>query len=783
MWGFGPVSAAAASAASHGPHSFPPHSSHPSHSVPRPPLDDSSMAISHFAATNTLSSTSSLSLSPFPSHTSHTSVLRRRSRAEKDDSSDDDDSDDELDDGDEIDSDDDDAATQRARSNSVHSKRIKLSNLMPLAFTATSLSPPFYPSSRASNAATSSPSSLFAPVRPARSRSMGDGSVFNENNGHSASNSPPSLNLQSPPRSPLRRLAASANTASADTTATLLPPTSPSSTASSTNGATSKRVPLQIIPPASLARTRSSGSLFSPRSHTTQFLAPPAVTHSPRAVQPDCQHSPLESLFTRLTMEDVRVRGWGDGMDERGAGQGGVRGFRGRRNSGGGGGEHRRSFSMTLSPAMAQSIVRSGGVDSSPLKLIAEEDDEAIDMRTPPPARRSVSPLATPWLVRVDSAEDMHDSLQFDSSSTSASPPTALTGDSMLHFFHQLRLDANDWTTLALAWRWKCKQGGVIYRSEFIDGMRAMGCETIEQLQSEVTRLKEQLLDVGHRSDYKDFFAFVFHFVRRTHETNRRTIAMDTACRLLESLLRARYSVHVERLCRYMREVGGGAGSRGAAGRVTFDQWQSLLDWIENMDLEYLGYEEDNSCWPVMLDDFIEWMRQHDKPTMARYEAKRQERIAQRQLNTTNPSPASSSFSSYPAFPYPHSSDSIVDRITRLRVEHSTDSLPQSPSSSSSFTGSSVSAATSITPRRSSLSVRVPRPSSIEAVSLDSDDMPQPQHHALGGGGSVGGELDASMLSRSLPSIGSISDLQNEVDRLQQGGRTFAWDRGEAMSD
>ena len=727
------------------------------------------MAISHYPAT-----ANHLAASAYPSHAAHTSILRRRSRAEKDDSSDDgDDSEDELDDNEASESDDDDRLP-RARAHSVQSKRVKLSSLLPLAFTATSLSPPFHPSSRAGNAVAGSSSSLLPPMRPGRSRSMGDGSAFAHGNGHS-SGSPPALTLQSPPRSPLHHSAAAANHATANGAAASLSPSSPSTTPSATSSAGGKRVPLHIIPPSTFGRTRSSGALFSPRSHTTQFLAPPAVTHSPRAVQPDSQHSPLETLFTRLTMEDAR-RGWGEGMEERAAGQG-TKGLRARRGSGG---EHRRSFSMTLSPAMAQSIARSGSVDTSPLKLIAEEDDETADMHTPPPSRLSVSPLATPWLVRVDSAEDMQDHLTADSSA-SATPPTALTGDSILHFFHQLRLDANDWTTLALAWRWQCKHNGVIYRSEFIDGMRAMGCETIEQLQSEVNRLKEQLLDGSQRSQYKDFFAFVFHFVRRTHETNRRTIPMDVACRLLESLLRSRYEVHVERLCRYMREVGCASGGRASTARVTFDQWQSLLDWCQLMDVEYQGYEEDNSCWPVMLDDFIEWMRQHDKPAMARYDSKRQERITQRQL-TNCPTPASS-HSSYPNFPHPHQSDSIVDRITRLRVEHTVE--PLAPSTSAFVTSSP----TSLTPRRSTLSVRVPRPSSIEAVSLDSDDMPRPQpnHTLAGGGGSgergLGGELDASMLSRSLPSIGSIIDLHEDVDKLHQAGRTFGWDRSEAMSD
>ena len=765
MWAFAPAPSAANSPASH--HTY---ATHATLTRPRAHVDDDSMSISHFPPTNIHSAPSPLSLSPFPPHTSHTSILRRRSRAEKDDSSDDDDSDDDLDDDNGVDSDDDGDGFAR-RSGSSQSKRVKLSALMPLAFTSTSLSPPFQPSSRAGSTVNGS-SSLWAPVRPARSRSMGDGN----GNGLGA-NSPPSLTLQSPPRSPLHHAATAVSTVGADSGSSSLPPLSPSSAAAAASSVSGKRVPLQIIPPASLARTRSSGSLFSPRSHTTQFLAPPAVTHSPRAVQPDSQHSPLETLFTRLTMEDAsRARGWSDGMDDRGVGYS-IKGFRARRGSGGGGGEHRRSFSVTLSPAMAQSITRSGGVDASPLKLIAEEDDEAAGMQTPPPARRSVSPLATPFLVRVDSAEEMHDNLSPDSSSASASPPSALTGDSILHFFHQLRLDANDWTTLALAWRWKCKQGGVIYRSEFIDGMRAMGCETIEQLQSEVERLKEQLLQPGHRSEYKDFFAFVFHFVRRTHETSRRTIPMDTACRLLESLLSSRYEVHVRRLCRYMREGGGG---RATTARVTFDQWQSLLDWVENMDVEYMAYEEENSCWPVMLDDFIEWMRQHDKPTMARYEARRQERITQRQL--ADPEPSASSFSSYPTFTHPHQSDSIVDRITRLRVEHTAE--PLLPASPSVAVPSALSTVSSLTPRRSSLSVRVPRPSSIEAVSLDSDDMPRPYYHSQAGGG-MGGELDASMLSRSLPSIGTISDLHEEADpdRAEQGGRTFAWDRGDSMSD
>ena len=102
------------------------------------------MAISHFP-TISLHSAAPPSFPVQP----HASILHRRSRAEKDESSDEGDSDDDLDFHEALDSSEDEDSLQQSRAaNRARSKRVKLNSLTPLAFTATSLSPPFQPSSR-----------------------------------------------------------------------------------------------------------------------------------------------------------------------------------------------------------------------------------------------------------------------------------------------------------------------------------------------------------------------------------------------------------------------------------------------------------------------------------------------------------------------------------------------------------------------------------------------------------------------------------------------------------
>ena len=394
----------------------------------------------------------------------------------------------------------------------------------------------------------------------------------------------------------------------------------------------------------------------------------------------------------------------GGGLPKGGAGAGG-RGF--GRGGGGGGkkGEHRRSLSISISPATAAKVG-----DGSPGATLGEGEGQGVG------GGRSPQPPPS-WLVRVDSAGEMADS----ASTASATAPSVLTGPPMIHFFHQLRLHENDWTTLALAWKWNCSTGGIIYRHEFVQGMRSMGCASIEELQERVAELRGQL--EAEPALYRAFFSFIFNFVRKTQESNRKTIGLDTARRLLQSLLASRYPQHLQPFARYLEGL-----SEGRVGtRMTYDQWMSVLDWCEQMDEGYTKYEQEGS-WPVLLDDFIDWMRLHQPNRMRAYEEREERRARSSSTRRT-----------------------VVDRLHRMHMEgeakeeegEGEGEAPPSPPST----------------HRSSLSVRVPRPSSIDALSLDSDD-----HRLSWSRGHEG-------LSRSLPSLPSLDvRLASSPGPTRRGG-------------
>ena len=694
---------------------------------------------------------SSMGLLSLPSFAARHSVLRRRSRAEKDDSSDDDD--DEQDGAAAADEDSDDEGDDGGASSSYgrsprftaqhphpQFKRVKLTSLLPLSFDTSPASPPLaaFPPPLATSASLGPAASGPWPARPTRSRSLGDCGT-----GRRSSASLDS----SPPCSPT--LLAAASPASVSSTSPSFASTFPSSAA--------RRSPLKIIPPSSIARVRSVLP-FSPRSHAhSQYLLPPTVNHSPRAALPlpaDASSHPLENLFTRLTMQEPPWQGK-EGREGKGE-----RGFTHavRQEEKTGRGEHRRSLSVVFSPAAAAAV---GGPETASR---AKEEVKSPLPSAPPSS----------WLVRVDSVDDMHDAMAFsasaavdsapssapgssDSVSTTSgsSPPSVLTGNQMIHFYHQLRLHESDWTTLALAWRWRCGTGGLITRDEFVRGMQSMGCLTLEQLEAQVRRLRAELEQEDNSALYKEFFHFVFNAVRSAQPSNRRTIHVSTALGLLQSLLLQRYPQHMQPFTRFLSSL---AATRPTT-RITFDQWASLLDWCRQIDPAYLAYEEEGS-WPVLMDEFIDWMRRNEPETMRKYEERRREREQDSAKQRAAAAAGQLAKQAEAAGDASGLSRSVVEEMSRMRVDGSSAGVAHDRDET--FMPDAE-----LSPqRRSSLRVRVPRLANIDAVSLDSDDHRHHQHSQLR-------QLDSAKLylSRSLPSLPSLdarlssSPLPSRSDR------------------
>jgi len=95
--------------------------------------------------------------------------------------------------------------------------------------------------------------------------------------------------------------------------------------------------------------------------------------------------------------------------------------------------------------------------------------------------------------------------------------------------------------------------------------------------------------------------SFFTYFREGTH----RTLDKGLVIALQELVLKDR--VDGKRLAswtRFLEELTGDNYSR-----ITLDQWTSFLDFcFECQDLD-VDYDDENSAWPVLIDDYVDYMK------------------------------------------------------------------------------------------------------------------------------------------------------------------------------
>lgn len=137
---------------------------------------------------------------------------------------------------------------------------------------------------------------------------------------------------------------------------------------------------------------------------------------------------------------------------------------------------------------------------------------------------------------------------------------------------------------------------------QWINGCRHLRVDSVDKMKALLPALDTGFLD---RSDYKDFYKFCFFFNRQgTH----RTLDKDLVIALLPMTLNGR--IKEERLstfCDFLTETRDEAYSR-----ITLDQWTSFLDFCYECE-DISDYDEATSAWPVLVDEYVEYMEKKQK--------------------------------------------------------------------------------------------------------------------------------------------------------------------------
>eukprot|EP01082_Thalassiosira_pseudonana_P009686 g8470.t1 g8470 contig3:176842-177812(+) len=140
----------------------------------------------------------------------------------------------------------------------------------------------------------------------------------------------------------------------------------------------------------------------------------------------------------------------------------------------------------------------------------------------------------------------------------------------------------SDIRVLVLLWKLGAsKKPAEIQREEWMAGCHRLNFDSLEKLRGLVPSLDMGFLDM---EEFKDFYKFCFQFNRQgTHKTLRQRPKQSTD----ESY-----------------------------AKITLDQWRSFLDFSLEFgsDEELLsGYDEGESAWPVLIDEYVEFVEKMSK--------------------------------------------------------------------------------------------------------------------------------------------------------------------------
>ncbi|KAI5639529.1 cullin binding domain-containing protein [Phthorimaea operculella] len=180
---------------------------------------------------------------------------------------------------------------------------------------------------------------------------------------------------------------------------------------------------------------------------------------------------------------------------------------------------------------------------------------------------------------------------------TTVTEPDVLGPEGMEKFCSDIGVDPENVVMLVIAYKMGAKQMGYFTQEEWLKGLTELQCDSAHKLQNKLEYLRGLLSDPYV---FKAIYRYSYDFAR---DKDQRSLDTATARALLGVLL-PRWSLRAA-----LNEFLSGSGARERRYRVVNrDQWCNILEFSRTVDTSLSNYDADGA-WPVMLDEFVEWVR------------------------------------------------------------------------------------------------------------------------------------------------------------------------------
>ncbi|KAG8372617.1 hypothetical protein BUALT_Bualt12G0085300 [Buddleja alternifolia] len=161
-----------------------------------------------------------------------------------------------------------------------------------------------------------------------------------------------------------------------------------------------------------------------------------------------------------------------------------------------------------------------------------------------------------------------------------------------------LQVDHTDVRILMLAWKMKAQKQGYFTQDEWRRGLKALKVDTINKLKKTLPELEREVLKV---ENFEDFYQFAFGYCLT--EEKQKCLDIESTCILIDLVLGLKYQPQVDSFIKFLQ-------SQRDYKVVNMDQWTNFLRFCQEISFPDLENYDTCEAWPLILDNFVEWMKQ-----------------------------------------------------------------------------------------------------------------------------------------------------------------------------
>ena len=147
---------------------------------------------------------------------------------------------------------------------------------------------------------------------------------------------------------------------------------------------------------------------------------------------------------------------------------------------------------------------------------------------------------------------------------------------------------------------YKCeaKQMEFITESEYIKGLKAFRCNTLEEVKKKIMDIRGELLNITSE-DFKNFYNFLFdlNVPGSEQEKKKKSLSLEVVEVYFNSLFCNQFKIAKEFLL-FLTEKKLG---------LKWDEWRMFLEFIQNMGTTFPNDYNMADYYPIIIDEFYIW--------------------------------------------------------------------------------------------------------------------------------------------------------------------------------